>query len=582
MKYDMQGFNSAVEYYKKSLKGCKEMFLIFDVGDADAFYSIAPLSRALHELGGDMNCLGIRGKSASLQVLENIWKIDKERRDGKKTAATGALQDFIDSTKIKGFDRLFSRPGCIVRSTKSGWDNGLAYKAGWFKSHRWALLLKTSKVIYEQVYNLRRGERVNVGFELLLPEKDMQKPLEDHLDSYAISRAMFLAAQEYGEATLNASTSRMSMLEPMNRVSDLRTTILGCELSKTIAEPVLKKFNALSRHIGSSRLKVADANFFITGKGYGGKHLFGEKIGYPDPSRKTRWQSPGMFIYKLDYYPQTKIDSRKPRSRVGFTDTLPIDLFIKTCNIDWYAMKRRDDILKRIAEKSDRFVIRSNVDEKDRTDFEVGLVKPDGTHRWPRGSDIDIRDKINKEYLRRTGIVAGSMANLPGGEMFVTPEYVKGTIAGDVVISIDQSYPLSPQEPIVIDARGHSYRIKSGPKDIIDKFKKKKAEAWRQILSQEKNGSIPAELIRLKKKNFERIGEFAINTNPKAELSGYLIVDEKIANMIHIALGSGFEPDRATEYHTDIVIDARRQKLDIYGESGKVRRYILKQGRFVV
>ncbi|MBI2660447.1 hypothetical protein HYX07_04760 [Candidatus Woesearchaeota archaeon] len=101
------------------------------------------------------------------------------------------------------------------------------------------------------------------------------------------------------------------------------------------------------------------------------------------------------------------------------------------------------------------------------------------------------------------------------------------------------------------------------------------------LLEAEKNKSLPRDIIDLKKKNFERIGEFAINTNPKARLCEYLIVNEKIARMMHIALGSGFEPDRSTEYHMDIVFNAPRQKLDVFGidKSGN-KHWILNNGEF--
>ncbi len=140
---------------------------------------------------------------------------------------------------------------------------------------------------------------------------------------------------------------------------------------------------------------------------------------------------------------------------------------------------------------------------------------------------------------------------------------MKGIFAGDVVVHVDQSYSLSEKNPLVVECYGDSYKIVDGPKEIIDKIKKRKDEAMKLLLEAEKNKSIPQEIISLKKKNFERIGEFAINTNPKAKLCEYLIVNEKIARMMHIALGSGFEPDRSTEYHMDIVFNAQRQKLDV-------------------
>ena len=587
MRYDKRAFDNGVNYYKKnlgSIKG-KTVLAIFDVENTDAYYSLAPLSRAVHLLGADIECIGIDGKSESLDMLQHTWRIYEELKKGTRTERTQALGAFIKEVKkrYKGFERILKRPELVIWADNYGFvgKKGLSFKTGWFRPHKEKLLAKTCKVIWTQVYNLKKKEKAGIGFETIPKARDMEKPLEDYLDSFPIARAMMLEAKKFGAVGMSASTSRLSMLDPMTRVSDLRATLLGCELSKGIDEPVFRKFRKLSPYIGSNRLKTNDATFFIRGKGYGGEHGFGQYIGYPDPKKRTRWQSPGMFLYKLDYFPQTKHDERMPRSRIGFTETLPIDIFIQTCNIDWLAMKNTDDKLKAIANKSERILVRSNLNKGPKTEFEVGLVKPDGSRRIPRGSDVDVREKINKDFLRRTGHYAGNMANLPGGEMFVTPEYIEGTIVGDVVINIDQSYVLDERSPIIVHAQKKGYTIKKGPKKILEKLDKKKKEAWKTLKKYEKNKSLPKEIIELKKKNFNGIGEFAVNTNPKAKLCDYLIVNEKIANMIHVALGSGFEADKSTEYHMDIVIDARRQKLDIFGvgKTGK-KHWILKGGKF--
>ena len=134
---------------------------------------------------------------------------------------------------------------------------------------------------------------------------------------------------------------------------------------------------------------------------------------------------------------------------------------------------------------------------------------------------------------------------------------------------------------MIVECYGDNYKIIGGPKDIIEKLNKRKDESMQMLLEAEKNKSLPKEIIEMKKKNFERVGEFAINTNPKARLCDYLIVNEKIAKMMHIALGSGFEPDRSTEYHMDIVFNAPRQKLDVYGIDKKGNKcWILKDGEF--
>lgn len=587
MKYDEKKFDSAVEGYKNALGDVKaKSFLVaFDVRNKKAFFSIAPLSRAIHELGADINATGIDKESESLDALYDVWKIfkqDKKNSDEK----TKALIDFIEEVekRTKGkFTGLFEGPDYILEAKEFGFEGDftLPFKDDWFKEHRGKDMDETCRKIWKDVYELKKDERVSVGFVLVQKDEMLGHPLEDYLDSYAISWHMALNCNS-SSITMGASTQRKSMLDKSESISELRAVLLGCELCKDVDEDIFKKYKKLSNFLDLKRIKVVDASFFIAGKGYSGKHVFGEAIGYPSLNKKTRWQSPGQMIYKLDFYPQTAMDERIPLARVGFTETLPADVFIETCNVDWKKMRERNWKIKEIADRCKLIRVYGEEIDGFKTDFEVGLVKGDGVHRWVRTSDTDVREKINSEFLKRTGIKAGTMANLPGGEAFVTPEYVKGTIVGDVVISIDQSYLLSDKEPLVIKSDGKEYKVISGPKDIIKKIEEKKKEAWEMILNQERFKSQPQEIIDLKKRNFNMINEFAINTNPSAKLCDYLIVNEKIARMIHVALGSGFEPDRATEYHTDIVINSPRQKMNIYGVDDKGNEHwIIKDGEFV-
>jgi hypothetical protein len=589
MKYDEKKFNSSVNKYKKILGNveAKSFLIIFDVKNKEAFFSLAPLSKAIHELGADVNVMGIDQKSDTLDALNDVWRVFKQNNGGKIDEKTRALMDFVGEIEKRGkgkFIGLFEGPDYIIEAKEFGFEHDftLPFEDGWFKEYMGKELDETCKKIWKDVYDLKKEEKVSIGFVLIQKEEMLGHPLEDYLDSYAIVWHMALNCGA-SAVTMGSSTNRKSMLEKSESIAELKSVLLGCELCKNVDEDIFKKYKRLSNILNLSRLKVTDASFFISGKGYPGKHNFGEIIGYPSLNKKTRWQSPGQMVYKLDFYPQTALDERVPLARVAFTETLPIDVFIETCNVDWKKMRARNWKIKEIADKCKIIKVSGEKIDGFKTDFEVGLVKPDKVHRWVRTSDTDVREKINSEYLKMTGIKAGTMANLPGGETFVTPEYVKGTIVGDVVISIDQSYLLSEKEPLVVKCDGNRYKIISGPKEIIKKLEEKKKEAWEMIMNQERFKSLPQEVIDLKKKNFNMINEFAINTNPSAKLCDYLIVNEKIARMIHIALGSGFEPDRATEYHTDIVINSPRQKMNIYGidEEGK-EHGIIKKGEFVV
>lgn len=589
MKYNEKAFNSAVRDYKIKIKNAKgkDFLIIFDISNKQAFYSIAPLSRALHELGNDVSCIGINKKSGGLDALKDVWEVFNDLEKGIKNEKSKALAGFIEEVdkKAKGeFRKIFKKPNFIVEAQENKFSGTLElpFHSEWFREYRMKELMQTAEILWRDVYALKKGERVGIGFTLI-PTKDLiGHPLEDYLDSYSIIWAMTQAAKKIADPIMNAYTSRGSMLEKGERVSELRATLLGCELSKEIDEEPFIKYKKLSRLLKLDRIKPIDLSFSISAKGYPGKHLFGEVIGYPSPNKKTRWLTPGQMIYKLDFYPQTKYDNRNPIARVAFTETIPIDIFIEANLVDWSDIRARNQRLKDKMDACDVIYVEGKLKEKYVTRLEVGLIKKDGTRRWVRRSDTDVREKINKTYLKMTGIKAGCMGNIPGGEAFVTPEYIKGIFVGDVVVHVDQSYKLNERKPLIVECYGDSYKIIDGPKDVIKKINKRKSDAMKLLLEAEKNKSLPQDIIKMKKRNFERVGEFAINTNPKARLCEYLIVNEKIARMMHIALGSGFEPDRSTEYHMDIVFNAPRQKLDVYGIDKKGNKHwILKEGNFV-
>ncbi len=590
MKYDEKKLNSAVLEYKKILGEIKNksFLVVFDISNKKAFLSIAPLSRAVDELECDMHAWGIDKNSKPLDAIKDVWNAFDEAKKGSKDEKAEALMDFIgeiEKKKKNGLIGIFEKPDYIIEAASSGFDGSfkLPFKDDWFGDYRIREMEETCDKIWKEVYNLKKDEKVSIGFVLVQKQEMLGHPLEDYLDSYAIIWHMNKACKEDAKVSMGATTQRKSMLDKSENISELKAVLSGCEMCKECEEEIFRKYKKASKLLSLDRIKTVDAAFFVSGKGYRGKHNFGEIIGYPSLNGKTRWQSPGQMMYKLDFYPQTALDDRDPIARVGFTETLPLDIFLESCNIDWKEMRARNNKVKRIADKCK--IIRVVGEEMNglKTEFEVGLVKPDGTRRWVRNSDTDVKEKINSEYFKRTGIKGGNMANIPGGEAFVTPEYVKGTIVGDVVISIDQSYRLSAKEPFVIKADGKEYKVVSGPKGIAKKFDEKKKEAWEGIMNQEKYKSQPQDIIEMKKRNFNMINEFAINTNPSARLCDYLIVNEKIARMIHIAMGSGFEPDRATDYHTDVVIDSPRQKLDVYGidENGE-EHWIIKKGEFVI
>ncbi len=573
MRYDKKEFDKAVNYYKEKIDGKKNLF-VFGKYNKRGFFSLAPLSRAAAELNIDMY---VSLNSNIDEILEDVWKAYENNNS--------VLIGFIKKTsrKIESFEGLFEKPDLILELKKSKFEGNinLDYKGDWFVPFMEQKLRKTTNRIVKEVFALKNNELFSVGFALIPNKKLLQDPLQDYLDSYAICDSMYFSSKDKcKKVTIKAGTLREGQRDEPEKISELITTLLGLELEKEISKQPFIDFKKVSKELYLNRLKLAEATFFISSKGYHGKHLFGEKIGYPTKNMKSTWNSPAQMIYKFHWYPQSWEEERPPKSRVSFTSTVPIDKLIESTLINYEEMRKRNKQIGDILEGCEKVVVKSNI--KDGCDFEVGLIK-NGKRRLILYSDSDTRFLINPRIKKETGKDMGMMANIPGGEAFTTPAHVKGKIVGDVVINIDKSYRLNENNPFIATVDKEGYKLFSGPKKVVEAFNKRKKEAWENIREQEKNKSLPKKIIELKKNNFDQIGEFAINTNPNASLCDYLIINEKIANMIHIAFGAGFEPDTATEYHMDVVIDSPRQKLDIYGIGNEnKKKWIIKNGSFVI
>ena len=219
MKYNEIAFNSAVQDYKNKIRDAKGkgFFIVFDISNREAFYSIAPLSRALHEIGADVSCLGMYRDSESYNALMAVYDSYLKIKSGLDDEVTNALMGFIDEVdkKAKGdFERIFSGPDFFLEARKDNFEGSLElpFHAEWFKEYRMNELLQTAEILWKDVYALKKGERAGIGFTLI-PTKDLiGHPLEDYLDSYSIIWAMTQTAKKVAEPIMNAYTFINSML----------------------------------------------------------------------------------------------------------------------------------------------------------------------------------------------------------------------------------------------------------------------------------------------------------------------------------------------------------------------------------
>ena len=256
MKYSRFKFNKAVRYYENQLKGKIEdklLFLVSNLSNKEAFFSIAPLTRAIHNLQGEIHILIKEEKSENFLVLKRIWHIYEDMNKGLETKKTKALKEFIGEvnkrTKTEVFKNIFKKPEFILYSDKNGFTGTLEleYQNKWHKYYKKEELAETCKTILKKGYDLKKGERIGFSFETIPTKKNLELPLEDYLDSYNIALSMALEAKKLkANVGMGASTNKFSVLANSVRTIDLMSTLVGCELDKEVDELVFKKFKILS------------------------------------------------------------------------------------------------------------------------------------------------------------------------------------------------------------------------------------------------------------------------------------------------------------------------------------------------
>ena len=286
MKYDKTIFNKEVEYYTKKLKGKVEekvTFIIVNTGNKKAFYSIAPMSRAIHNLDGDMHIIVTEKNNKNLEIVRDVWRVYDEYKRRLKTKKVKALSDFIKAvdkrTGKEVFEDIFRKPDIIVMSNKNGFHGtiDMDYKYKWHRLYRQKELLATTRQILVQGYALGKKDELAIGFALVPAEKKIELPLEDYLDSYSIAMAMADTAKRlHARVGLGASSDRHSLLAKAVRTAELLATLRGCELDKEVDEEVFKKYKVLSKLLRINRMTFPTAGFGIHGRGYYGKHFFGD------------------------------------------------------------------------------------------------------------------------------------------------------------------------------------------------------------------------------------------------------------------------------------------------------------------
>ncbi len=208
------------------------------------------------------------------------------------------------------------------------------------------------------------------------------------------------------------------------------------------------------------------------------------------------------------------------------------DMFKRTVPIDYQRLRAEAAALKVILDKADG----------------VKITAPAGTDLY-----IGIKGRMTKsDDGEFSG--PGTGGNVPCGEAFISPELKssQGVIAFDGSISLYDG-DMVLKDPIlcsVVD--GFVTDISGGPgaEKLADTIQRSRDSA--STMSAE--GKFSEEARDQYITNATNLGELGIGLNPKAEIRGNMLEDEKAYHTCHIAIGTNYDGDANALIHLDGLI----------------------------
>ncbi|MBW2971188.1 aminopeptidase [Candidatus Woesearchaeota archaeon] len=188
---------------------------------------------------------------------------------------------------------------------------------------------------------------------------------------------------------------------------------------------------------------------------------------------------------------------------LGTLKTSYLNRLVDAINIDYRGLQYTHQRLKKLLDYGNTVHIRTSAG----TDLQIGI----------KGCTAITSDGFYTEE--------GEGGNLPAGEVFIAP--AKKQVEGKVVVdgsSRNKDTTVLVKKPFTIYIeRGEVTRIEGGKEakvlqDSIDWAMKYAKYDW----------------------GIKRIGELGIGLNPRAQISGAMIVDEKVRGTAHVAIGSNY------------------------------------------
>ena len=178
----------------------------------------------------------------------------------------------------------------------------------------------------------------------------------------------------------------------------------------------------------------------------------------------------------------------------------------------------------------------------------------------PAGTDVVAQFNSKYRWIKTSGIInPDKWGNLPGGEVFTTPEQVDGTFVIDGVVGdyLCARFGDLHNQPLLI--RVKASRLVEAHSDNLEL----EEEVWKYTHTDEES---------------DRVGEFAIGTNIALDhVIGHILQDEKIPG-VHMAFGNPYAEHTGADWYSSTHIDVVGTKFDIWADD----RQIMREGQFLI
>jgi aminopeptidase len=180
--------------------------------------------------------------------------------------------------------------------------------------------------------------------------------------------------------------------------------------------------------------------------------------------------------------------------------------------------------------------------------------------RTPCGTEFSAEFERSLKWVKTSGIISPEKwGNLPGGEIFTAPAQTNGRFVVDGVVGdyLCQKYGDLRDAPLTIEVKDNRIvDLRCDHKELLDDF--------RSYTSTDENSN--------------RVGEFAIGTNPACtHVIGNILQDEKIPG-VHIAFGHPYAEHTGANWVSKTHIDCVGRDFDIWFDGDQV----MERGKFLV